>query len=280
MNLSIITVNLNNKDGLIKTIDSVASQDYKNFEFIIIDGKSVDGSIDVIRQFQESEASQNFSWISESDNGVFEAMNKGISMAKGEYLLFLNSGDFLIDKFVLSDVCKNDYEADYLCARCNFSKDGKVVHVSTPVDVHTFVYYYKYSLNHQSTFIRRSLFDRYGMYRVDFKYCSDWEFFFKTIILDNCSTYRLDRIICDYNLEGMSSVESNKESRNIEVAQVLSNPLLQKFIPDYDLWFREKEEMAPLLWFKSKTYLYYPFYTVYRFLCLLVDFKNKLFSNR
>lgn len=91
--LSIITVNLNNKDGLQKTIESVISQTCKDFEWIIIDGGSVDGSKDIIEKYSK----EIDYWVSESDQGIYHAMNKGILRSHGEYLLFLNSGDYLFD---------------------------------------------------------------------------------------------------------------------------------------------------------------------------------------
>ncbi len=256
MKLSIITINLNNYNGLLKTIESVAIQKFIDFEYIIVDGNSTDESVGLIKQSAERFLSISFKWISERDSGVFQAMNKGINMATGDYLLFVNSGDFLLDENALSDVFCNDYTADILCAQCNVSKNGNVMYVSGHIDIHTFRYYYKYSMNHQSTFIKRYLFEKFGMYREDLKFCGDWEFFLRTIILNNCSTQNVHRIICDYNLEGISSKEENILLYQEEVNLVLSEPLMQKFVPDYELWFKEREEMIYLKWIKSQHILY------------------------
>ena len=100
MLISIITVNYNDSSGLLKTIKSVIGQKFSDFEYIIIDGGSVDGSKDVILKHQE-----HFShWVSEEDRGIYHAMNKGIKAARGEYLLFLNSGDYLHSEVVLQRV--------------------------------------------------------------------------------------------------------------------------------------------------------------------------------
>jgi glycosyltransferase involved in cell wall biosynthesis len=96
MLLSIITINYNNLSGLEKTIQSVLNQTLKNFEFIIIDGGSTDGS----KEYNQEKNEFIDCWVSESDNGIYHAMNKGIKMAKGEYCLFLNSGDYLVDSEV------------------------------------------------------------------------------------------------------------------------------------------------------------------------------------
>ena len=89
MKFSIITINYNNKDGLEMTINSVLGQSFQGFEYIIIDGGSTDGSIDIIKKYE----SRIDYWVSEPDNGVYNAMNKGIRKATGDYINFMNSGD-------------------------------------------------------------------------------------------------------------------------------------------------------------------------------------------
>ena len=138
LKLSIITINYNNAAGLKKTLDSVASQTCTDFEHIIVDGASTDGSVDIIREYENTLASclsplaSRLKWLSESDTGVYNAMNKGIKLAKGEYLLFLNSGDYLVEESVLDKVFANDCVADILCSRCNVSDKGRVVWTSNP----------------------------------------------------------------------------------------------------------------------------------------------------
>jgi len=98
--LSIITVNLNNAEGLRKTIESVVSQTYTDYEYIIIDGGSTDGCVEIIKQYEDKITY----WVSEPDKGIYNAMNKGILKAKGEYCQFLNSGDWLIKESILHDI--------------------------------------------------------------------------------------------------------------------------------------------------------------------------------
>ena len=109
--LSIITINYNNRLGLLKTMQSVVEQSYKNFEYLIIDGGSDDGSLEDILNYEHC---LSF-WCSEKDKGVYNAMNKGIVKATGEYLLFLNSGDFLLDNQTLSKIVPllKDYSIIY-----------------------------------------------------------------------------------------------------------------------------------------------------------------------
>ena len=100
MKFSIITINYNNCEGLRRTIESVVNQTCHDFEYIIIDGGSTDGSVDVIKQY----ADQIDYWVSEPDKGIYNAMNKGVAVAKGEYCLFLNSGDSLHNNSALAKV--------------------------------------------------------------------------------------------------------------------------------------------------------------------------------
>lgn len=115
--LSIITINFNNKEGLIKTVESVVHQSYQDFEYIVIDGGSTDGSADYIKEQQT-----HFDyWVSEPDKGIYNAMNKGIEVAKGEYCLFLNSGDWLVEGS-LKDLFKHNFNDDVIYSNCYFSK--------------------------------------------------------------------------------------------------------------------------------------------------------------
>ena len=101
--LSIITVNYNNKSGLIRTLNSIKNQESVFFEHIIIDANSTDGSKDAILLY-EKEITFPLYWVSEPDNGIYDGMNKGIKQAHGEYLFFLNSGDTLISNTILQEI--------------------------------------------------------------------------------------------------------------------------------------------------------------------------------
>ena len=106
MKLTIITINYNNASGLQKTMESVLAQTCKDFEHLIIDGASTDDSVNVIENYglQIAHTAISFQWLSEPDKGIYNAMNKGIRMAQGEYIHFLNSGDWLVDEKVVEDI--------------------------------------------------------------------------------------------------------------------------------------------------------------------------------
>jgi len=270
MKLSIITVNLNNARGLQKTIESVVEQTWLDFELIIVDGASTDGSIEVIQHFNNSMI-QQFHWLSEPDSGVYQAMNKGIRMAKGEYLLFLNSGDFLVDDRVLTEVFSINRTADILCGRCDVSENGKVVWTSNPPDLVTFGKLYNVGLAHQSTFIKRSLFDKLGLYREDFKYNSDIDFWYRSIILNGATTEKVDLVVSDYNLDGFSSKEHQTPVYKNEMSEILSQANFDKFIPDYIQWKEEKKSMQIYYWAKQKKTIDFILKTAYK----IALWKNK-----
>lgn len=108
--ISIITINFNNKNGLIKTLNSVISQTCKEFEWIIIDGGSTDGSKELLENYSEHITY----WVSEPDNGIYHAMNKGIRVAKGDYLQFLNSGDYLANNKTIEDFYNENFTDDVI----------------------------------------------------------------------------------------------------------------------------------------------------------------------
>ena len=256
MKLSIITINYNNAAGLKKTLDSVAIQTYTDFEHIIVDGASTDASVDIIRAYSQSPIANRhkITWLSEPDTGVYNAMNKGIELAKGEYLLFLNSGDYLIVDDVLDKVFTHDCYADILCARCNVSDNGKVVWTSNPPKKVTFGILYTVGLAHQSTFIRRTLFEQLGYYDESFRYNADIEFWYRSIINHASTTQRIDVITTDYNLEGISSKE-NLSSKYIEEKNRILKPY-KAFTDDYDIFLRREHETQLYDWIKRHSYLH------------------------
>ena len=190
-------------------------------------------------------------WVSEIDGGVYEAMNKGIRKAKGEYCLFLNSGDFLIAPDVLERVFAYNTEADILCAQCNVSDDGKVVWTSPYLPKITLKDLYFVGLPHQSTFIRRALFEKYGMYREDFRYNSDIDFWYKAIVLGDAKTQGVDIVTTDYNLDGISAKDAKNDAFAEEHKQILSQGFLPKVLPDYKQWREERKILHKYSWIEQ-----------------------------
>lgn len=255
MKLSIITINRNNAAGLRKTMESVFLQTYKDFEYIVVDGASTDESVEVIKKYDQqisnSQSPISFTWISEPDTGIYNAMNKGIKMSNGEYCLFLNSGDFLIAENVLTRVFDEKSEADIINARCNVSNKGNVVWTSPYIPQVTLKDLYFVGIPHQSTFIKHTLFDKYGMYREDFRYNSDIDFWYKTIAFGEVTTRGVDIVISDYNMDGLSSTESESKLYKAEISEILSQGYLPKVLPDYELWQKERQVLNKYNWLES-----------------------------
>lgn len=256
MKLSIITINYNNAAGLKKTLDSVAAQTCTDFEHIIVDGASSDASIDIICAYCQLPIANchEIIWLSEPDTGIYNAMNKGVKMSNGEYVLFLNSGDYLIKADVLENVFVHDCDADILCARCNVSNNGKIVWTSNPPKKVTFGTLYTVGLAHQSTFIRRTLFEQLGYYDESFRYNADIEFWYRAIIDNAATTQRIDVITTDYNLDGISSKENQSPKYNEEMQRILQP--YKAFTDDYDVLLPRKYETQLYDWIKKHSCLH------------------------
>lgn len=202
--LSIVTINKNNDKGLEKTIKSVwERQTFDNFEHIVIDGASSDNSVDVIRKYEMKITY----WISELDEGIYDAMNKGIVKSKGDYLLFLNSGDWLEDD-ILAQVFNEDFNEDIVYANLYHYRKVDDIELCIYPDKLTLPFILNYSLGHPSTFIKRELF-KDMLYEEKYRIISDWVFFIKQILLFNRTTKHLNLAISYFNLYGISSDPKN-----------------------------------------------------------------------
>ena len=226
---SIITINYNNSQGLRQTIESVINQDFKDFEFLIVDGNSNDGSKEIIQTY----ADRLTNFVSEADNGIYHAMNKGIRMATGRYLLFLNSGDTLIDNNVLKQV--NDAingNTDLYYGDILFQEPTKTKRLTSPEKL-TFDFFFTENLPHQASFIRRGLFDEIFNYNEDLKIVSDWEFLIYAVCKANISYKHLPIIVSLYDGNGISSNSDNYKMMYAERDLVLKKHF-QAFIEDYE----------------------------------------------
>jgi glycosyltransferase involved in cell wall biosynthesis len=204
--ISIITVNYNNADGLQRTMSSVAGQSLTNFEYIVIDGNSNDGSINILKD----NSSLLSNWVSESDTGVYQAMNKGIKMATGDYLLFLNSGDTFRTTTTLEEVHnKMSHSLDIYYGDLMFTANNKEFLQEYPKEL-SFDYFLERSLPHPGSFIKKELFERIFYYTESFKIAADWEFFVCAICKEGVSYQHLELVISNFDLLGMSNEPKNK----------------------------------------------------------------------
>lgn len=285
MILSIITINYNNAEGLRKTLASVAAQTYRNIEHIIIDGGSTDGSVDIIREYEEqlhiTHSTIHIHWISEPDKGIYNAMNKGIEIALGkrvvdtfnrsersedknkelpDYIQILNSGDLLAapdvtERMMAALKAQNDGRSrtDVLNEPLSLndgvavlygnmlkSYDGKKIvnrdtcgnGMYTP---ESFLYFYKGTLNHDCAYIRRDLFEKYGLYNEQMKICSDWEWYVRTIILGGEKPVYTNIDVTIFDMNGVSeSYGKNADIIKSERREYLESILPPSVLRDYD----------------------------------------------
>lgn len=210
MKYSIITVNYNNAVDLERTICSVRNQSRKDYEYIVIDGGSTDGSVELIRKNIHDISY----WVSERDNGIYDAMNKGIAVAKGDYCLFLNSGDTFFDDNVLEKVsCLLD--KDIVCGNAMLTT-GRNQPWTAPDVVDERFWRQRNSICHQSVFIRTSLLKN-NPYDTSLKIVSDYKFFFYELAVEKRSYRHIDLTICNYGCDGVSANHEKSDSEKKKV---------------------------------------------------------------
>lgn len=247
MKLSIITINYNNAEGLRKTLASVAAQTYKQIEHIVVDGGSTDDSVKVIEEYDAQiryrKSSVRLKWKSEKDNGVYNAMNKGIRQATGSYIEILNSGDVLaapdVTDRMVREVEKNEYPSILYGNMMKDYGNGKLVrdNCGGAGVTESFLYFYKGTLNHDSAYIRRDLFEKYGLYNEEMKICSDWEWYVKAIALGGEKSVYADIDVTIFNMNGVSeSGGKNKELIKKERRGYLEKVLPASVLHDYDAY--------------------------------------------
>ena len=266
MKLSIITINYNNAEGLRKTLASVASQTYADIEHVIVDGGSTDGSVEVIREYEQSLASRlsplasRLKWVSEPDKGIYNAMNKGIRMATGEYIEILNSGDILaaddVTERMMAALASYSEQCERSTGKAELQQsdlptilygnmikeypDGRRVVDRCQAKDYTpesFYYFYRGTLNHDCAYIRRDLFEKYGLYNEEMKICSDWEWYVRAIVLGGEKTVYTNIDVTIFDMTGIS--ESNGKNRELiqkERREYLESILPAAVLRDYDMF--------------------------------------------
>ena len=284
MKLSIITINYNNAEGLRKTLASVTSQTFHDFEHIIVDGGSTDGSVEVIREYEQSLASRlsplasNLKWLSEPDSGIYSAMNKGIEialgrrvvnafnrselvedknkgikMANGEYLLFLNSGDYLVDENVVKNVMNENLQEDIVYGKQMTEKDGTLMPMKfySPEEM-SFCAFLKSTLPHQCTFIRSTLFEKIGMYNEQNKIVSDWEWNLQALFRWNVSLREIDIPISVYDTEGISS-DQKMHKLQLQERSAAVKRHFPRIMMDVNAWkrFQSSKSYRLVMWLKK-----------------------------
>lgn len=204
LKISIITICFNNEEVIRKTIESVVNQDYQNIEYIIVDGKSKDGSLDIIREYEGRIAK----FISEPDKNLYDAINKGISLATGDVVGLIHAGDRLFNGSVIGKVAdhfmQNDIDLMYGHSVLVNEQDLPVRVNKSPA--------YRRSLvkrgwmpSHQSIYIRRNIIEQIGLYKLELHPSSDYEFFLRYFYFNKLRIKRLDQFILRFSMGGIST---------------------------------------------------------------------------
>lgn len=223
MKLTIITINFNNAVGLKKTLESVAVQTYKEYEHIIVDGNSTDGSVKFIQDYDYAHRATTeqknpvIRWISDNDKGIYAAMNKGVRMSQGEYVLMLNSGDSLVDAHVLERIMPQLDGTDIVQGNTIEEHDGKTIQnrgygyleiTMRDVMAGNFL--------HQASFCRRDLFVRYGYFDESYAIVADKKFFMTCLGLHDATFKYVDIDVANFDTTGISSATSGEWSKKHE----------------------------------------------------------------
>jgi glycosyltransferase involved in cell wall biosynthesis len=231
---SIITVSLNSEKYIKTAIDSVLSQRYENIEYIIIDGKSNDGTINIIKSY----GNRITSFISESDNGIYDAMNKGISLSNGEVIGILNSDDFYLDQSVLCKVAKifsKEPKSDIVLGNVDFVLP---VDFNKQVRLFSSFYFQSWKLRfgfmppHPSTFIRRSAYEKVGLYSLGYQIAADFDWFCRAFLIHNLKYSKVDKVLVRMREGGVSTsglksyyVSSKEQLKSLRQNKIYSNIL-------------------------------------------------------
>jgi len=204
--ITVITINLNNAEGLRRTIESVSNQRYSEIEHIIIDGGSTDGSLNVIKEYSDK---IDF-WVSEKDNGIYDAMNKAISISSGYYLNFLNSGDHYSNPLSLEMLISKSANEDIIYGNIRVVEKDTNWIKKYPLRLN-FKYFKIDTLPHPASLIKRVLFEKYGLYDTNLQIVADWKFFILSIVKHKASYAYLDKEIAHFYFDGISSNPKYKD---------------------------------------------------------------------
>lgn len=237
MKLSIITINRNNAAGLEKTMQSVVSQSSKDFEYVIVDGASTDGSVEMIKKYESQFA--HLRWLSEPDAGIYNAMNKGIRMASCDYIQILNSADALASDVVTEKMLaaleeKGKPSILYGNMIKCFPDGRKVVDKCFAGQEITMLGMYTGTLNHDPVYIRRDLFEKYGYYDETLKIVSDWKWYLQAIILGGERPQYVDIDVTLFDMTGISESEGSRAKIKEERKKVLEQLVPAPYLRDYE----------------------------------------------
>lgn len=217
--ISIITISYNNLEGLRRTVPSVLSQSYKDYEFIVVDGGSTDGS----KEYLEANSSGITRWVSEPDKGIYNAMNKGIAMATGEYCIFMNSGDHFFSALTLEKAAP-ELDGTGYCVGRTIMVEEDFASMCMPPKSPTVRFLKDNALQHQSTFIKTELLKE-NPYDENLKIAADWAHFIESWYVRHYSYKPMDVVVAVFYLDGISAQQPRQVRAEF-------NSVLERLFPD------------------------------------------------
>jgi len=252
MTISIITICLNDI-YLDRTVQSVLSQNYKNYDYWIIDGGSTHSqTIDILKKYQDD---KRIKIISEKDEGRYDAMNKGIKLSKGEYLIFLNAGDYFYSESSLNLFASACEGQEIIYGDLEFITPEQTYIYKYPHSL-TYSFFLNESLPHPASFIKRIVFEKIGIYDVNLQIIADWAFFVKALCMHNLSYKHLPHVISSFNHGGISSIYGSDEIIRTEKNEFQKNHL-SLFINDYNEMANMRDVIYKLKNSRLRKYLSY-----------------------
>lgn len=218
MKISIITVSYNSFKTIEDTFGSILSQTYNNIEYIVVDGDSQDNTVSVIKNYEQKFLNKkiDFNWLSEKDNGLYDAMNKGIKIATGDYIGILNSDDFYIDEDAIAKVVKalKKNNTDSLYANLYYvEKDNtnKIVRNWKSQIFSNKLFENGWHPAHPTFFVKKEIYEKYGLFNLNYKIAADYEIMLRFLEKNKISTQFLDEYLIKMRIGG----ESNQSIKNI-----------------------------------------------------------------
>ena len=204
MKISIITICFNNEKDIRPTIESVINQTYLDIEYLIVDGVSKDKTLDIVNEYKDKIAKV----ISETDSGLYDAINKGIRNATGDVVGLIHAGDKLYDNCVIEKVAKyfkeNNIEALYGHSQV-INSDNKIVRINQSPPFKKFLFKQGWFPSHQSLYAKRELFQKYGLYNLKYRIAADYELLLRFLYFNNVKVSLLDEFIIKFSLGGTSN---------------------------------------------------------------------------
>lgn len=218
MKITIITVTYNSASTLEETILSVINQTYKNIEFIIIDGKSTDATLTIINKYKNAITG----FVSERDNGIYDALNKGIAMATGDVIGVLHSDDFFTDDNVITKVVQQftHQQCDALYADLFYvGKDNtnKIIRKWKTGELKTHSFLFGWMPPHPTFFVKKEIYTKYGAFDLNFKTSADYELMLRLMYRYKIKTAYLPEYIIKMRMGGQSNLNTkNRILANLE----------------------------------------------------------------